>query len=121
MHDAVLRVAANYNVPLVDVTRLFEGRSQEGILGDEWMLDHVHPTIEGHQLIADSLYEVMEGMKLVSKPEGWRAAKDKLWQHHLSSLNRAYFEQGFTRLHRLHNWSRGPIGSPPAVSGSSED
>ncbi len=99
-----------------------EGQSKEGVLGDEWLLDHVHPSIQGHQLIADSLYEAMEDMKLISKPDGWRAARDKLWQDHLSSLNEAYFEQGFTRLKRLHNWSRGPMGDlPPAASDSKED
>jgi lysophospholipase L1-like esterase len=122
MHEAILSVAAKNNVPLVDAKRLFEGRSREGVLGDEWLLDHVHPSIQGHQLIADSLYEAMEDMKLVSKPEGWRADRDKLWQHHLSSLDEDYFTQGFDRLKRLRNWSRGPIDSPPpAISDSSED
>lgn len=122
MHEAVLSVAANNNVPLVDGKRLIEEHSHEGVPGDEWLLDHVHPSIQGHQLIADSLYEAMEDMKLVSKPEGWRTARDKLWQHHLSSLNEAYFAHGFTQLKRLHRWSHGPISSPPPVpSDSSED
>ncbi len=116
MHEAILGVAVNNNVPLVDVKRLFEEHSQEGVPGDEWLLDHVHPNIQGHQLIADSLYDAMEDMKLVSKPDGWLAARDKLWQRHLSFLNGAYFEQGFARLKRLHNWSRGPISGPASES-----
>jgi lysophospholipase L1-like esterase len=112
MNDAVISVAAKNNVPLVDAKRLFEGRSQEKIPGDEWMLDHVHPTIEGHQLIADSLSEAMGDIELVSTPEGWRSKKDELWKQHLSSLSNDYFEQGFTRLNRLRNWSRGPKDSP---------
>ncbi len=122
MHDAVLSVAAKNNVPLVDAKRIFENQRKVGILGDEWLLDHVHPKIEGHQLIADLLYEAMEDMKLVSTPEGWQITKDKLWKEHLSSLSEVYFELGYDRLNRLHNWSRGLKASPPpADSDSSED
>ncbi|MHC4584905.1 MAG: GDSL-type esterase/lipase family protein [Planctomycetota bacterium] len=122
MHEAILSVAENNNVPLVDVKRLIEGHSREGVPGDEWLLDHVHPNIQGHQLIAESLHETMEDMKLVSKPEDGQTTRDKLWQHHLSSLNKAYFAHGFTRLKRLHRWSRGPISGPsPDASDSKED
>ena len=122
MQEVILSVAAKNNVPLVDVMSLFEVYSHEGIPGDEWLKDHVHPSIHGHQLIADSLYEAMEKMKLVSKPKGWQTARDKLWQHHFSSLSEAYFERGFTRLNRLHRWSRGPLSDlPPAASDSKEE
>jgi hypothetical protein len=121
MNDAILRIAAKNNVPLLDVKRLFEERSREGIPGNEWMLDHVHPNIQGHQLIADSIYEVMEDMKLISKSESWRTSRDKLWQYHLSSLDDAYFKHGFTRLNRLQNWSRGPIGNTPRFPSDSSE
>ncbi len=122
MHASILGVAADNNVPLVDVKKLFEGNSREGVPGDEWLLDHIHPSIQGHQLIADSLYDAMEDMRLVSTPEGWRTSRDKLWQYHLSSLSEAYFAHGFTRLKRLHRWSRGrDVDLPPAETDSSED
>jgi len=121
MHDAVLRVTVKNKVPLVDAKSIFENQSQEGILGDEWLLDHVHPTIEGHQLIADSLYETIEDMKLVSTPEGWQTKKEKLWEIHLYSLSEFYFELGHNRLDRLHNWSRGPKDSPPPADPNSPE
>lgn len=108
MHEAVLSAAADNNVPLADAEKLIEKNSPEGVPGDEWLLDHVHPSIRGHQLIADRLYEVMEDMKLVSRPEGWLAARDKLWKDNLSSLNEVYFSKGLTRLKNLHIWSRHP-------------
>lgn len=122
MQEAILSVAAKNKVPLVDVKKLFEEQSHEGVPGDEWLKDHVHPSIHGHQLIADSLYETMEDMGLVSKPEGWRTTRDRLWQHHLSSLSESYFREGFTRLNRLRRWSRGPLSDPsPAASESKKD
>ena len=35
---------------------MFERQSEAGIVGDEWLLDHVHPSIQGHQQIADALF-----------------------------------------------------------------
>jgi len=122
MHDAILDVAAQYHIPLVDAKLLIEQRTEDGIPGDEWMLDHVHPSIAGHQLIADSLCRAMENMELVHTPQGWRSIRDELWQRHVSSLNAAYYARGAARLKRLHRWSRGPIfDPPPRPSGSTED
>lgn len=123
MHQAILDVAAQYRVPLVDAKALITERAEDGIPGSELLLDHVHPSILGHQLIADSLYEAMEDMKLVSTPQGWREARDELWQHYLSSLNKAYYAHGIERLERLNKWSRrrAPDQPPPAPSGSVKD
>jgi lysophospholipase L1-like esterase len=114
MHDAILDVAARYDVPLVDVKALIEERTEDRIPGDEWLLDHVHPSVAGHQLIADLLYQTMEDMELVRTPRGWRARRDDLRQRHLSSLNEAYFARGVARLKWLREWSRGPIPNGPA-------
>jgi lysophospholipase L1-like esterase len=122
MHQAILDVAARYRVPLVDAKALIAERTEDGIPGSEWLLDHVHPSILGHQLIADSLCEAMENMKLVRRPQGWRAARNELWQHYLSSLNKAYYAHGIERLERLNKWSRRRAPDPsPAPSGSTED
>jgi tetratricopeptide (TPR) repeat protein len=123
MHQAILDVAEQYRVPLVDAEALLGERAEGGVLGSEWLLDHVHPSIHGHQLIADSLYETMENMKLVRKPQGWREARDELWQRNFSSLNKAYYAHGVEKLERLTKWSRRRAldRPPPAHSGSSKD
>jgi hypothetical protein len=122
MHGAILDVAARYDVPLVDVKVLIEERTEDRIPGDEWLLDHVHPSVAGHQLIADSLYQTMEDMELVRTPRGWRARREELWQRHLSSLNEAYFARGVARLKWLAEWSRGPIPNQlPRPSDSTKD
>jgi len=122
MHQAILDVAELHHAALVDVKALIAERTEDGVPGSEWMLDHVHPSVLGHQLIADSLYEAMEKMKLVRTPKGWRQARDELWQHHFSSLNKAYFAHGIERLERLNKWSRRRAPDPPpAPSDSTED
>jgi hypothetical protein len=109
MHGAILDVARRYALPLVDVRSLIESRTDDGIPGREWLLDHVHPSIEGHKLIADALYDTLEAMDLVRTPEGWRTVRDDLWQRHLSCLNEAYYAHGAAQLRRLQEWARGRI------------
>ena len=122
MHQAILDVAKQHRIPLVDASALITERTKDGIPGSEWLLDHVHPGVLGHQLIADSLYKAMENMKLVRTPKGWRKARDELWQHHLSSLNKAYYARGIEQLERLDKWSRRRAPDPPPASyDSAED
>ena len=122
MHQAILDVAKQHRVPFVDVKALIAERTEDGVPGSEWLLDHVHPNVPGHQLIADLLYEAMENMKLVRTPIGWREARDELWRRHLSSLNKAYYAHGIEGLERLNKWSRRRAPDPPpAPSGSAED
>jgi len=107
MRDAVRDTAARSDLPLVDVQALIESRSDNSIAGEKWLLDHVHPSIAGHKLIADALFQAMESMELVHRDENWPATRDQLWENHLSSLDDRYYRQGAARLKRLQIWSRG--------------
>lgn len=109
MREVVREVADRHSVPLVDSQTLFEARTVDDILGGQWLLDHVHPRIEGHQLIANALFRPVEQMGLVRSDAGWPAARDDLWRRHLELLNDAYYAQGAARLQRLRQWSRGRI------------
>ncbi len=109
MHQIILETAEHLEVELVDIQTLIENQTDDKIPGNEWLLDHVHPNISGHQLIADSLLDAMQKMKLVNPQDNWRKSLDELRLTHLSSLNAAYYEQGTMRLERLQKWSRGRI------------
>lgn len=109
MRNGISVACARHKVLLVDAEELFKQQSEGGIVGDDWLLDHVHPSINGHRLIADALYEAMEGMGITSKPRGWKEARDELWQSHIESLNDAYYAHGVQRLKHLTQWSRGRI------------
>ncbi len=109
MHTVIRDVAKRYHVPLVNVVSLIEQHTPSGIPGKECLLDHVHPSIESHQAMANALFGTMEEMGLTQRPEGWSDARDDLWQRHVSSLNPAYYAHGRARLERLTQWSRGRI------------
>ena len=58
-NDAMRAVAAERGALLVDMERVFEEHSEHGLVGFNWIEDYVHPTHEGHQLIAWELWKAM--------------------------------------------------------------
>ena len=111
--DAITSTAKRHATAFVDIEQLIEQQTDDGIVGDEWLVDHVHPTIAGHQLIANALLATMQQMHLVKTPPDWQAQRDEFWSKHLAGLDEAYFERGAHRLKRLAEWSRGRIPDHP--------
>ncbi|WP_299468386.1 SGNH/GDSL hydrolase family protein [uncultured Gimesia sp.] len=116
MHAALIRSANEFDVPLVDIRELFEQKTPDGIPGSELLVDHVHPSIEGHQLIADAIYEKLLEMKLFQQAEDWQATRNQLRQKQLDSLDQSYFLRGALRSQRLDGWSRGRSTQVPVLS-----
>lgn len=109
MHRALLEVARRTDTKVVDVRRLFERLGGDGISG-KFMLDHVHPSVEGHRLIADALTDELTGQGIVDPVPDWRAAQDRKAREHLDSLGRLYWELGQERLESLRLWTMGKAG-----------
>ncbi len=76
MGKIVAEVAKQQQVMLVDYEDLLEKRMLEqdnhSILGEEYFLDHVHPTIEGHKLLATALLKTMASQGLASPRADWK-------------------------------------------------
>ena len=62
----------------MDVDRVFEQRSEHGLVGFNLIEDYVHPTREGHELIAWHVWDAME-------QAGWFGIN--------SAADRAHFER----------------------------
>jgi Flp pilus assembly protein TadD len=60
LNDAVREIAGRSGVLLVDLDRIFAEHSPDGLVGFSWIEDYVHPTREGHVLIARSLWEALD-------------------------------------------------------------
>ena len=107
MHEAVFDIAARTDTPVVDARRLIEERSPHGLPGKEWLMDHVHPTIPGHQAIADALLRHLIDRGVVHPRPGWETEREKRFREHLAGLGDAYFPQGQLRLESLMEWAHG--------------
>jgi tetratricopeptide (TPR) repeat protein len=62
-NEAILRAAREFNQPVCDLETVFETNSPGGAIGWELMDDHVHPTLRGQALIAETIVENMMRLK----------------------------------------------------------
>jgi lysophospholipase L1-like esterase len=113
LYERLQRVARETNTPLVDVRARFEQLSSERLVGEPWLVDHVHPSITGHQQIAAGLFEQLRKQGMVRATNGWEARRDVLYQQQLARLTTAYYARGKEHLQGLLRWSQGRSGTPP--------
>ena len=114
--EAVTELAERFEVPLVDAEQLLSAVSEHEIPGSQWLVDHVHPTIEGHQLIGEALAELCLREQITTTTNGnWKTFRKELYTNHLSGLSEAYFHRGKQRLEGLKLWTQGRAKKMRAV------
>ena len=117
MKPIIRQVAAETGTPLVDAEAVIATHSRRGFPDRQWLVDHVHPTVEGHQLIADAIAAKLAELKIVSPAPGWESARDEAFRQHLASLPHAYFERGKDRLRSEQGWAHGKVQRTKASGG----
>lgn len=90
-NQIIHQVAAEYGAPVVPMESVFETASPHGLVGDNLMLDHLHPTITGYFLMADAFFAEMVQAGLLPHVAGRSSTADKLRQ-----------SWGYTRLDSLY-------------------
>ena len=106
MEEVVAAVAEEREIPLVDFRSLAEGRSAHGTPGDEFFLDHVHPTIEGNRLLALSILGTLEREGYVRAAESWGdAAQQRVKAAVEKGFDRAFHGRALRNLARLMRWA----------------
>ena len=109
MKSVIQSVADETGTPLVDAEALITAQSRSGFPDRQWLVDHVHPTLSGHQLIADALAEKLASLRLVRRTAGWEAARDRAYRAHLATLSHGYFERGNQQLRSEQGWAHGGV------------
>lgn len=120
--ESILEEAARKSgTRLIDARRILEPHCSWQIIGSEVLVDHVHPSITAHQLIARGLARAMadEGYLDPSATFGidwgddWEAAERTAFERHMSSLDPIYFLHGQRRLRNLQAWTQGRADGIP--------
>lgn len=66
INQEIEKLAQTYNqVKLVDTRSRFEEASPHGIIGNETLLEHVHPNLYGYALLSDAFFNRMKDLKMV--------------------------------------------------------
>jgi tetratricopeptide (TPR) repeat protein len=110
MRQIVADVAREQDVPLVDYIGLLAGRMSEEkgfpIPGEEYFLDHVHPTIDGHKILAVALIQAMIDQKLVRPGPDWGEQKIAAVASSLEGrIDREGHGQALANLARVQLWA----------------
>ena len=59
MNSVINELGKEYSVKVVGTDSIFDINSRDGIVGDNLIVDHLHPNIKGNQLLGKAYYDVM--------------------------------------------------------------
>jgi lysophospholipase L1-like esterase len=88
-NDIIHATAQEYDSPVVPMKAYFDQDSPQGIVGNNLMVDHLHPNIEGCFLMAEAFFQTLKQHRFIS--DSWDSTRIKPIE---------YYEQhwGITRL-----------------------
>jgi len=97
---------------LVDTTSVLdqknarEQRIPDGITDSIWFVDHVHPTVEGHQAIATAIYQQLLNNDWITPVDNADEIYTQSVVAHLKTLREEFFDRAEQRLDDVKRWSR---------------
>lgn len=63
------QLAREYDFAVVNLKQYYESVSRRNIIGDELMLEHLHPNIDGYALMAKAFYDVIESHAFINRKQ----------------------------------------------------
>ncbi|MGK0186141.1 MAG: lysophospholipase L1-like esterase [Verrucomicrobiales bacterium] len=99
----------------IDLKASFEESQKTRILGTGILVDHIHPSLRGHQLIADQITDALSGWVLAdpAAENDWKLARSRAYANHLRTLDDLYYAHGRQRLENLQHWTEGRADGLP--------
>ncbi|HOK51512.1 MAG TPA: GDSL-type esterase/lipase family protein [Bacteroidales bacterium] len=83
INTAIHELAQKWKVPVVPMISIFESYCKHGIIGDELILEHLHPNERGYFLIADAFLHAMKEQKIIASQ--WDTSKMKPFDAYLKN------------------------------------
>jgi tetratricopeptide (TPR) repeat protein len=110
MRDVKLEVAASEHDPVVDLVKIIADSTQSRfghrIPGEEFFLDHAHPTIEGNRILATALARALIADGVLEAPDGWESRiLPEVTAHIESQIDPKLQAVALRNLARLFSWA----------------
>jgi len=65
-NNIIRESASKYKATVVPMKQIFEKHSPHGIIGNQLMLEHLHPNVDGNFLMADGFYQTLRAERYIS-------------------------------------------------------
>ena len=112
-NDIIREVAVSHGATVVDVEARFRRQAPAGIIGNDEMLEHLHPTVDGYFLLSDAFYDALLASPLLANDEVRPVTADVARGRVL--LTPADSLVGVWRVRQLMTaWPFRPAGAPAA-------
>ncbi len=69
INEVIDQLGKEFQVAIAPIDLIFDSVSPGGVVGNNLIVDHLHPNVEGYQLIGKAFYEVMEKQRYLPKTE----------------------------------------------------
>ena len=84
MNDLIRKSCTNKNEFFADIEQLFKENSPDSLIGNELIVEHLHPNARGYFLMAKEYARIMKQHQLFATAQEWNNAstinEDELWQ-----------------------------------------
>ncbi len=112
--NAVIReLAEQHGATVVDVQNRLATESSNGIVGNDLMLEHLHPNLRGYFLLADAYYDALRAAGLIAPWEGPVSARQAWQDVPVTEVDRLNADYQMLRLKADWPFSREP--GPPGI------
>jgi len=100
INEIISDIAAERKIHVVDMPQVFSLKAGNGLLGDEWICDHLHPTPHGYFLMAKSFYNGILDAGLLKNPAVDFSAREMPFN--VTALD---YDIGLIKIHKMvHRW-----------------
>ncbi len=108
IHREVQEICDRENIGYIDAQAIFSALSDHGIIGDSWLVDHIHPNVEGHQLLGERIAEKAFALNWLDvDTDDWQNRRTEAYRAYLSTIGEEYFHRAKQRLEGLQLWTQG--------------
>jgi tetratricopeptide (TPR) repeat protein len=110
MITLVSRIAETYGVPFVDLPAILRRESIEAyghaILGNEYLLDHVHPDIPVHSRIAEAILDLLVSRGVARVEDTWSESRRRaIYDRVLAAIDRHDYAVRDLNLAKVLGWA----------------
>jgi tetratricopeptide (TPR) repeat protein len=76
-NQIIHQLCKQYGMTVVPMKEAFESESENGLIGNNLMLEHLHPNIRGYFVMADAFFQTMYQNRMIAENWGQIRMKDK--------------------------------------------